>query len=71
VIPVNKGTFTQPGGGSKNRSLTKIRYNPGTNIQYMRDMLASQKVKESRTVTEAEEELMMDRIWNADYRDRR
>jgi hypothetical protein len=34
-------------------------------------MLASQKVKESRTVTEAEEELMMNRIWNTDYRNRR
>jgi len=68
---MNKATFTQPGGGSKTRSLTKIRYHPGVSTRYIRDMLASQKVQDSKTVTEAEEELMMNQIWNADYRDRR
>jgi hypothetical protein len=67
----NRGTFIQPGGGAKERSLTKSHYNPGTNLQYIRDMLASQKVQVSRTVTESEEDLMFNQIWNADYRDRR
>jgi hypothetical protein len=71
VIFVNKATFIQPGGGNKSRSLTKTHCQPNITSQYIRDMLVSQKVKESRTVTEAEEELMMNRIWNADYRNRR
>jgi hypothetical protein len=67
----NRGTFIQPGGSAKERSLTRVHYNPGTDLQYIHDMLASQKVKESRTVTETEEETMFNQIWNADYRDRR
>jgi hypothetical protein len=67
----NRGTFIQPGGGAKGRSLTKAHYNPGTDLQYIHDMLASQKAKESRTVTETEEETMFNQIWNEDYRDRR
>ena len=65
---MNKGTYSIPGGRDKDRGLTKVHYHPGTNQQYVQDMLSSQKVQESRTVTEAEEETMFNRIFNADYR---
>jgi hypothetical protein len=72
VILVNKGTFIRPGGGAKERSLSKVHDHPGVKAQYIHDMLASQKgEKESRAVTEAEEETMFNQIWNQDYRDRR
>lgn len=61
---MNKSTFIIPGGYDKDRGLTKIHRNPGVNSQYIRDMLASQKVQESRTITEAEEEKMFDKIFN-------
>ena len=68
----NRSTFIQPGGGAKGRSLTKTHYKPGADLQYVRDMLASQKGDiPSREVSEAEEEAMFNQIWNADYRDRR
>ena len=67
----NKGTFTVPGGGLKDRGRTKVHNRPA-NIQYIRDMIASQKgEKPSRTVTEAEEETMLNAIWNAEYRELR
>ena len=68
---MNKATFRLPGGGAKDRGLTKIHNRPGVNVQYVREMLASQKVQESRTVTKAEEESMFNQIWNADYREKR
>ena len=72
MIGMNKGTFIQPGGGAREHSLTKVHNHPGVKVQYLHDMLASQKgEKESRTVTEAEEESMFNQIWNQDYRDRR
>lgn len=67
----NKATFRIGGGGNKDKSLTKVHYNPGVNAQYIHDMLGSQKNSPSKTVSEAEEELMMNRIFNADYRDYR
>ena len=61
----NCGTFIQPGGGAKGRSFTRIHYSPGADLQYVRDMLASQKGNiPSREVSEAEEEAMMNIIIN-------
>ena len=61
----NKGTYSLPGGGEKGRSTTKVHYNPGADLQYVRDMLASQKGDiPSREVSEAEEEAMMNIIIN-------
>jgi len=69
---MNKATFRLPGGGTKDRGLTKIHNRPGVNAQYVREMLDSQKCnKETHTVTEAEEESMFNRIWNEDYREKR
>lgn len=64
----NCGTFIQGGGGAKDRSLTKIHTNPGS-AKYIHEMIASQQgEKPSRTISEAEEEIQFNRIWNADYR---
>jgi hypothetical protein len=64
----NKGTFVLGGGGSKDRSLTKIRRYPGS-MKYIQEMLASQQgEKPSRTISTAEEEIQFNRIWNEDYR---
>jgi hypothetical protein len=66
---MNKSTFIRPGGGDKDRSLTKVHNKPDVSMQYIHDMVASQKgEKPSRAVTEAEEETMFNRIWNQDIR---
>jgi uncharacterized protein YneF (UPF0154 family) len=61
----NCGTFIQPGGGARERSITRAHYNPGVDLKYIREMLASQGGdKPSREVSEAEEEAMMNQIIN-------
>jgi hypothetical protein len=62
---MNKGTFTQGGGGNKDRSATRIQYRPNFGKSYLKEMLASQGGdKLSRPVSEAEEEAMYNQIAN-------
>jgi hypothetical protein len=68
----NRGTFRTGAGGNKDRSMTKTHYNPSVNGQYIRDMISSQKcTKESREVSETEDQNMTDTFWNEHYNEKR
>jgi hypothetical protein len=68
----NRGSFRTGGKNDKELSGTKVHYNPNINAQYIRDMLASQKgVKESREVSDIEDNRMTNTFWNEHYNEKR
>ncbi|MDD5064939.1 MAG: hypothetical protein PHQ35_09330 [Phycisphaerae bacterium] len=66
---LNKGTFIQGGGGSKNYGTARVSLKPNGSLKQLRELLASQGGdKPSREVSDNEEELMMTRIYNHQLR---
>ncbi len=67
----NKGYFITGAGGDKEPSGTKVHYNPGVSLDYLQEMVASQKGDiPSRPVTDSEVETMLNDTWNNQYKRR-